>query len=329
MRCSAFKKWVPTGKFSGYSGAAMPHPKIAQFRAALEEFMIRFLALLLLCPLAYAQGPSLTSARQAPLPDIHEVNTPDTSNLLKAFPDLLPTPKGKATLIGGTISKLDNVRDQLTIRVFGGRDMGLLFDGRTHVYRDGASVSVNDLKKGDKVYADTLLAGNDVFAKNIRVVDGTSTGQSSGQIVSYEPMTGELLVRDALAAEPISLHITRNTQITQNHQTVSVADLRPGSLVTINFDNSTNGTNIAQSVSVLAIPGSAFTFVGRIIHLDIHSNLLVLLDPRDNKSYEIYFDPRVAGISKDLREGTELTVTTSFDGARYIAKSYTVMQAKN
>lgn len=292
--------------------------------------MIRFLALLLLCPLAYAQGPSsLASTQQSALPDIQEINPTNTSNVMSVLPELLPTPQGEATLIGGTIMKIDPVRDEMVIRVFGGRDMRLFFDGRTHVFREGKPSGANDLQKGDRVYADTMLAGDDVFAKNIRVVDGISNGQSSGQIVSYDPTTGLLLVRDSLAPQAISLHLTRETQISMNHQPGSITDLRPGSLVAINFDNSSSGYNIVRSVSVLAIPGSTFTFTGKILHLDLHSNLLVVLDPRDNKSYEIYFDPRAVGISKDLREGNDVTIITDFDGTHYIAKSYIVAEAKN
>lgn len=293
--------------------------------------MIRFFALLLLCPLAYAQGPSssLTSTQQSALPDIQEINPANTNNVMSVLPEILPAPQGPATLIGGTIMKIDNVRDEMVVRVFGGHDMRLLFDSRTHVFREGKSSEANDLKRGDRVYADTMLAGDDVFAKNIRVVDGISNGQSSGQIVSYDPTTGLLLVRDSLAPQAISLHLTRETQISMNHQPGSIADLRPGSLVAINFDNSSSGVNIARSVSVLAIPGSTFTFTGKILHLDLHSNLLVVLDPRDNKSYEIYFDPRAVGISKDLREGSDVTIITDFDGTHYIAKSYIVAEAKN
>lgn len=293
--------------------------------------MIRFLALLLLCPLAYAQGPSssLAPTQQSALPDIQEINPADTSNVMSVLPELLPAPQGEATLIGGTIMKIDPVRDEMVVRVFGGRDMRLFFDGRTHVFREGKPSGSNALQKGDRVYADTMLAGDDVFAKNIRVVDGISNGQSSGQIVSYDPSTGLLLVRDSLAPQAIALHLTKNTQISMNHQTGSIADLRPGSLVAINFDNSSSGSNIARSVSVLAIPGSTFTFTGRILHLDLHSDLLVVLDPRDNKSYEIYFDPRAVGISKDLREGSDVTIITDFDGTHYIAKSYIVAEAKN
>jgi hypothetical protein len=49
--------------------------------------------------------------------------------------------------------------------------------------------------------------------------------------------------------------------------------------------------------------------------------LLVLVDPRDSKSYDIHFNPAMAGIEDRLHEGSDVTVTTTFDGVRYTAKS--------
>src|SRR6476620_5863063 len=80
--------------------------------------------------------------------------TVDPNSLLPNPPDM---PKGKATLIGGTISNMDRVRDQITVRPFGGRDMKILFDGRTQISRDGNKVSSVDIKPGEKVYIDTVL----------------------------------------------------------------------------------------------------------------------------------------------------------------------------
>ena len=55
--------------------------------------------------------------------------------------ELLPQPRGQTTLVGGTIRLLDQVRDQVTVRVFGGRDMVVLFDDRTHFFRDGVAAA--------------------------------------------------------------------------------------------------------------------------------------------------------------------------------------------
>ena len=55
----------------------------------------------------------------------------DPASLL---PDLPPVPRAKATLIGGTVERLDRVRERVTVRVFGGGRMSVLYDPRTRVY---------------------------------------------------------------------------------------------------------------------------------------------------------------------------------------------------
>jgi hypothetical protein len=104
----------------------------------------------------------------------------------------------------------------------------------------------------------------------------------------------------------------------------SPSDLRPGSLVSLKFSPSLKGPGMVREISILAGPGGTFVFAGRISHLDLHIGLLVLVDPRDSKSYDIHFDPAMNGIQDRLYEGGDVTVTTTFDGANYIASSIAV-----
>jgi hypothetical protein len=158
--------------------------------------MNRLLMLILLAGMAQSQTGSSafsTNARVASAPEVQPAFPAETSTpggAMKAMPDLLPQPKGKATLIGGTVLKIDRVRDQMTLNLFGGGKMRILFDARTHVYRDGVVSSLGNLQNGARVYVDTVLAGVDVFAENIRVRTQDATGQSSGQVVSYDAGTG-------------------------------------------------------------------------------------------------------------------------------------------
>jgi hypothetical protein len=48
--------------------------------------------------------------------------------------------------------------------------------------------------------------------------------------------------------------------------------------------------------------------------------LVVLEDPRDQKTYEIFFDPSNIQGSQSLHEGTNVTITAVFDGTRYVAR---------
>src|SRR5579871_6487161 len=83
------------------------------------------------------------------------------------LPELPAMPHGKTALVGGSLNRLDRVHDQLTVDVFGGQKMKILFDERTHVYRDTDRASQRDLQPGQKIYIDTMLDGSKIFARNI------------------------------------------------------------------------------------------------------------------------------------------------------------------
>jgi hypothetical protein len=240
-----------------------------------------------------------------------------------ALPDLLPEPKGKTSLIGGTIRSVDAVRDQLSLQIFGGGKTTLLFDERTHVYRDGEAASLRDLQPGARLYADTALAGKDIFAKNLRIVSERRSGRGSGQVVAFEPGSGELLLRDELSPEPVKLHLASDAAVSCKDRACAVADLRPGALVSVVFHPGDEGSPVVSQVSILASPGAEFSFSGRIVKIDLHANLLVIVDPRDQKTYEITVQPGMAQLH-ELREGSDASVVTSFDGTHYAASAITI-----
>lgn len=301
--------------------------------------MKRFLVLFLSAGFAFAQSPSPSASmavigpgQTAPAPS----STPATDSD-RLWLDLLPQAHGQSTLVGGTIRKLDPVRDAVTVRVFGGRDVIVLFDDRTRFYRDGLAASARELQTGQRVYVDTALAGSDIFARSVRVLSQIPTGQSDGQIQSYDPRTGVLILRDVLSAEPAKFRLAANAAILRDGHTIPSAELRPGSLVSLKFGpafslsdgrrrpaSTTRDADEVREISILAAPGGAFVFAGRISHLDLHTGLLVLVDPRDLKTYDIHFDPAMSGVEDRLHEGGDVTVTTSFDGARYTANSIVV-----
>ena len=51
---------------------------------------------------------------------------------------------------------------------------------------------------------------------------------------------------------------------------------------------------------------------------------LVVLDPRDEKSYQIHFDPGPIPASRSLHPGSEVSVTANFDGTQYVANQITI-----
>src|SRR5947209_20065720 len=86
------------------------------------------------------------------------------------LPEMPSSPRGKATLIGGRMTKLDRVRDEITMQPFGGRNPKVLFDGRTQIYRDGKKVPPSELRGGEKSYVHMVLECETLFAKNIRIL---------------------------------------------------------------------------------------------------------------------------------------------------------------
>jgi hypothetical protein len=245
-------------------------------------------------------------------------------NAVSSLPDLLPQPKGKPTLIGGTIAAVDRVHNQLTINIFGGGKTRISFDGRTHIERNGAGASENDLQNGERVYLDTMLAGNNVFASRIRLATQAATGQASGQVLSHNARTGDLVLNDAISPRAVKLRVVPTTTFSREHQSASSNDLLPGTLVSVQFLDNGSGQAIARQVSILAAPGNHFVFAGRVAQLDIHTGVIVVVDPRDQKSYEISFDPNALSLSDDLREGATVEATTDFDGRRYVASAIRV-----
>ncbi len=245
----------------------------------------------------------------------------DPASLL---PDLPPLPPAKASLIGGTIGKLDRVRDEITVQVFGGGKMKIAFDPRTRIYDDGNQASVSALQKGDRVYVDTILDGSTVFARVIRLKTTGSSGESQGVVTSYRADKGELEIRDSLSPRVLKIRISPQTKVMHGDRQVSASDLVPGTLVAIKFGPQRGGGDVAEELSVLAVPGSSFTFAGRVVSLDLSQGLLVLDSSTDHKTYEIHFDPSQLALSDKLRESSDVTVVTQYDGSQYKAQTLTV-----
>src|SRR5258708_29887836 len=111
--------------------------------------------------------PSSTFTRSTPSIELVQPTTDASETMvdpLSLVPDLPKLPAAKASLIGGNIGRLDRVRDQITVQVFGGGKMKISFDPRSRGYHDGAEASLADLRQGDRVYVETILHGSTVFS---------------------------------------------------------------------------------------------------------------------------------------------------------------------
>jgi hypothetical protein len=289
-----------------------------------------------LCGMAYAQTPSqpVTSdiISNAPVSEIKpekpaSVEDAESASMVadpaSLIPDMPPVPSARATLIGGMVKKLDRVRDEMTISVFGGGHMKILFDPRTHIYVSGTDGKASDLHEGDRVYVDTTLDGSKIFARNIRIKSAQAEGQSQGVVMEYRADRGELTIRDALSPSPVHIRLSSSTQVKQGDRVVSINTLAPGCLIGVQFDSDRSSGNIARQISIFAMPGVPYIFTGQVTHLNLSTGLLVLTSSTDRKSYEIHFDPSTVH-DDNLRIGAMVTVVTGFDGSRYMARNLTI-----
>jgi len=253
------------------------------------------------------------------------VATVDPASLL---PDLPPVPSVKATEIGGTISKLDRARDRMTVNVFGGGHMMVLFDPRTRVVVGSAEESSDALREGARVHFDTILDHGTVFARTIRVSAGEAQGETQGIVMDYRADRGELSMRDAMSPAPVRVRLTASTRITNGDHAVAADNLSAGSLVSVKFYNQAGSGNFAREVSVLALPGAPYTFTGQLVSLNLSTGLLVLESATDGKTYEIFMD--TSSDTNELRPGANVAVVATFEQSRYVARTLNVLvpQAK-
>ena len=291
-------------------------------------------------------GATVTSPK--PSPNATTVSSPDISsgnNLVSNPPrpvtktlgggglvdpndvaDLLapkPLQPSKLSLIGGTVKSIDQIRDNMTIQVYDAGSMRLKFDQRTHFYRDGKETTQLTVKKGDRVYLDTQLFEGKVFAKNVHVESGSRSADASGQIVSFNPKSGDVVVQDQLAGSTVKFRVNPQTTIKNGESKTTASALRQGSLVAVKFSPRSRSTGSAEEISIIAAPGTSFTYFGRATHLDVRSGLLAIENQADGKVYDVHFDSSTR-IPDNLTVGSQVTAVAMFRGHDYVAQSIEV-----
>jgi hypothetical protein len=237
-----------------------------------------------------------------------------------------PLPKGTVSLVGGTVSKIDRVRDKLTVNVFGkAGKMDVRWDERTHIYRDGTETTERGIQKGDRVYVDTMKDGPKVFARNIRIVTNIGPADARGQLLSFDRRSGTMLVHDDLSGQPVRFRVSDKTAINGRQGAGTVADLVPGALLAVRFAPGKEYHGIAKEVSIIAKPGHTFLFAGKITHLDMRSGVLSIANRTDNRAYDISFDTTLP-VAENLQVGSDITVNAAFTGKGYRAQEITLNQ---
>lgn len=238
--------------------------------------------------------------------------------------NLPPPPPGKSSVIGGEIRKVDPVRDEITLRLFGSNDkMRLYYDERTQIYQNGRRIDVLDLKPASHASVETTLDGTKVFALRIHMLSSVPEGECQGQVESFNASSRNLVVLSSLSHQSVRIEIPLDTPIVRVGQKEfatgesGIGDLMRGSLVNVKFQPASGARGVATHVDVLATPGSDFTFSGQISLLDFSSGRLVIVDPHDNETYDFHFDPYRLHDAHQLHEGESVKVTAEYDGERY------------
>ncbi len=241
-----------------------------------------------------------------------------------------PLPKGKPTLIGGIATHVDQVRYRLTIAPFGGgAKVKLFMDERSHIYRDGTETTVLAIHKGDRVYADTMLDGSRVFAKNVRVVTDPGIAEVRGQVVATDAQKGTIRVQDQLSARPVFFRVSPGTKYSSFKGSASSADVQPGALVDVQFSADRSNRDVAQEIIVLAKPGDDYIFSGVVTNLDMRTDTLALENSSDQETYEIHFNPAAIEDTRQLKVGSEVTAHAVFDGKQYRASNLRIEKANS
>jgi hypothetical protein len=275
-------------------------------------------------------GPGNSSAPPESVPPPEAAAPNDSEDAARYLPSLPAAPKGKSTIMGGQIRDVDPVRDQFALHVYGQRPVKILYDERTQVFRDGVKISLRDLGSEDRASVQTILDGANVFALSVHILSQAAQGECEGRVSYFDPRTNMLAVTSDISPQPVRLFVPESTQITRVGEpefTASrpgLADLMTGALITATFTSDRNGHDVAKEITVLAVPGAGFTFSGNISFLDLHNGTLVLVDPRDQKSYQIHLDAARVSSGENLRAGVNVTVKAIYDGRQYEAGEITV-----
>jgi hypothetical protein len=240
--------------------------------------------------------------------------------------DVPPMPKGRVTLVGGIVRNIDRIRNSMTVDVFGGQRMRVRFDERSHIFRDGIETTGLGIKKGDRVYVDTMLDKSYIFARNVHVVTASAPADARGQLLGYPGKDGVITIQDELSSQPVRFRVDGATVIKRQGAKTSLADLRPGSLITVLFAPDRVNRGLASEVSILATPGDSFVFAGEITYLNLTGRMAVR-NISDGKTYEIHFDPITMRGRDDLRVGAQVTIHATYTGHGYETREVTVAQA--
>lgn len=265
-------------------------------------------------------GQAATPPPQSSAAPANKAHADDAANLL-ALPAV---PKGKVSVVGGTVNKVDLVHDQLVIRVFGGKDLQLSVDPRSSVLQDNRPITLSQLRPGMSVSVDTLADGRVLFAKTVRVNTSSNPAEIRGQVTSYDSSRQIATVHDELYPSEVKVRLTPHTKFTKDGRAIEAKTLRTGDLVRVVLSNAQQSSDAADTIEIVAEPGNRFVFDGTLAAIDLRMHTMTILNKTDGAMHEVSIGPLDQETLRSLREGAEISVETQFDGTRYVARSLSV-----
>jgi hypothetical protein len=219
------------------------------------------------------------------------------------------------------VARIDPIRDQMVVRAFGGREVKIDFDARTRLVREQTAISARDIRVGARIYADTILLNNRIFAKTIRMDTKPAIGEVRGQVTSYDSSKGILHIRDAISANLFQVRISSQTAIQMGDRPTLASQLANGTLVRIQLRSATEPVGTAQQIDILARPGDSFTFAGKITFVDFRAGVVAIAEQNNANTHEVAVDSLSPAAKQQLREGAEVVIHAQFDGRQYEART--------
>jgi hypothetical protein len=166
-----------------------------------------------------------------------------------------------------------------------------------------------------------VIDGGKLFARAVRT-GPSNAAELSGQVVGYNAAKSRLTLRAPMSPEGVSLHISSSTTVVNQGQPASPQALSPGMLVRVWFSPAQNAAN---RVEILAERGNSFTFQGRIVAVDLRSQVLSLSNDSDQSVRELAIGSLDANSRGLLREGSDVNIQAEFDGERYNVRTVTLV----
>jgi hypothetical protein len=115
------------------------------------------------------------------------------------------------------------------------------------------------------------------------------------------------------------MRLSSGVVIRKGEQPASKSDLVQGALVALTFGPQRE----VQQVTVLATPGTAFTFSGRGTYVDMSRKMIAIDNRSDRKKYDVSVNAIPQSVLRQVREGSEISLSAVFDGNQYDARSLT------